>query len=73
MCTTILVVMVTCIVQGMLMEPLIRCLGVPIGVDVGTYLKVRPAPQPGSYASNCQSGMMTLCATGAVYSSDCSE
>jgi hypothetical protein len=43
MCTTILVVMATCIVQGMLMEPLIRYLGVPIGVDVGAYLEVRSA------------------------------
>jgi hypothetical protein len=46
MCTTILVVMATCIVQGMLMEPLIRYLGVPIGVDVGAYLEVRSASLP---------------------------
>lgn len=41
LCTTILVVLVTCIVQGMLMEPLIRYLRVKVDVDMAAYLKVR--------------------------------
>lgn len=41
LCTTILVVLATTIVQGSLTEPLIRWLGVKIGVDMAEYVQVR--------------------------------